>query len=278
MEVSMEKIKEYYDEATFRKLQGFIYQNKRVQYAWTTLKSILNYIKPKRILEIGCGIGDVAWRLASELPEARVVGFDISGRSIDMASQLFMLPNLSFVQNDYIADVKFSDADKFDIIFLMDVYEHIPACDKPALHKFISQNIAKNGFLFLSCPTPQHLHYLKINNPSEIQPVDEDITLTLLMSLAEETLLRMVLYKEVSVWHAGDYFHAIFSNELDMKLFSDFDLGLTPKSVGLKKEIVNRLKRMVSNRKDDKTNEIMKRKALIEERLGSEILERVEMA
>lgn len=269
------EIKKFYDEATIRKLHGFVHYNIRVEYAWQGLSSIFNFTKPKRILEIGSGIGEICYRLATDYHNSEVVGFDISEQSIKIASDLFVASNLSFVRADRITEAKFSKKEKFDLIFLMDVYEHIPVDDRNELHQFISENISENGFVFFSCPTPQHLEYLKTNKPIEIQPVDENITLEDLIYVSKKISLRLIQYKEVSVWRAADYFHALFSNYPAMQSFSDFENRKVEPRVGLKKEILRKIK---PEKTENKGIALAQKKKieLIKNRLGPEILEKVE--
>jgi len=269
------EVKKFYDEATVRKLHGFIYSNRRVEYAWQGLSSIFNFTRPKRILEIGSGIGEICYRLATDYHNSEVVGFDISEQSIKIASDLFVASNLSCVRADRITEAKFSKKEKFDLIFLMDVYEHIPIDDRNELHQFISVNISENGFVFFSCPTPQHLEYLKTNKPIEIQPVDENITLEDLIYVSKKISLRLIQYKEVSVWRAADYFHAVFSNYPSLQSFSDFENKKVTPGVGLKREILRKIK----PEKTENKRMILEQKnkiELIKNRLGTEMLEKVE--
>ena len=77
-----DEIKQFYDDATFRKLHGFIYTNTRVEYGWQSILNISDNISPKKILEIGSGIGEISFRLATQFPSAQVVGFDISEKLV----------------------------------------------------------------------------------------------------------------------------------------------------------------------------------------------------
>ena len=271
------EIKQFYDDAVYQKLDGFIHTNPRVEFAWQSLNSIFKFKEPKKILEIGSGIGEICFRLASSLCTSSVVGFDISDQSIKVASDLFVLPNLSFVRADRINEVLGSKEDKYDLIFLMDVYEHIPATERDELHQFIANNISDDGFVFISCPTPQHLEYLKIHNPSQIQPIDENISIEVLLNFSKQTQLSLIQYKEVCVWRAADYFHAIFSNYLAMQPFSDFENKRNEQSIGLKKEVIRKLKSRA--KKSDKIiseSLIQQKKELITKALGIEFLNRIE--
>ena len=97
----LQEIKEYYDNHVFKKLQGFIYGNERVERAWEEMNSWI-FKTPLNILEIGCGIGDMSWRISQKYPNASVLGFDISENSIKIANKLFAEKNLHFIQADDI--------------------------------------------------------------------------------------------------------------------------------------------------------------------------------
>lgn len=51
---------------------------------------------PRRIIDLGCGLGQVARTLAQRYPEAEVTGLDASAEAIAVARNTFCLPNLSF--------------------------------------------------------------------------------------------------------------------------------------------------------------------------------------
>lgn len=277
MKPSQKEIKQFYDDATIRKLHGFVHSNKRVEYAWQSLLGIFSFEVPKRILEIGSGIGEISYRMACDNPESEIVGFDISEQSIKIASDLFVASNLSYIRADTITEAKFTKGKKFDLVLLMDVYEHIPMEERANLHQFITENISENGFVFFSCPTPQHLEDLKINNPSEIQPVDENITLEVLMNFSKQTNLRITSYKEVGVWRAADYFHVIFSNYPALQEFSDFEKKRIIGSIGLKNEILRKIRPgKVNPYSVDLDRKQQEKKELIKSRLGMEILRKVE--
>ena len=66
----------------------------------------------RRYAVVGCGIGSLAWELASRHGTAEVVGFDPDATSIDVAAVLFDRPNLSFVAGP--SDTK--ALDDFDVL------------------------------------------------------------------------------------------------------------------------------------------------------------------
>ena len=58
-------------------------------------------------------------------------------------------------------------------------------------------------------PTPTHQDFLRSHLPEGLQPVDEDVDLKQIMALGEDVSARVLFYREVGVWHYGDYFHAV---------------------------------------------------------------------
>jgi SAM-dependent methyltransferase len=200
-----ETIATFYDANVGGKLEGFIEGNPRVERAWLTVERWAPF-NPRRILEVGCGIGDICWRMSRRWPEAMVVGMDISQKSLEIARKLFESPKLSFLEgpleNDRVAG-------KFDLILLMDVYEHIAVESRPRLHSALRKIQAPGCRMVLSFPTPRHLAWLRGHQPDQIQPIDEDVWIETMSTLAKDLGSEILLYQEVGVWHEGDYAHAV---------------------------------------------------------------------
>ena len=213
---NIEEVKKYYDEHISSKLGGFVNGNERVERAWLTIFE--HSIQPDRILEIGCGIGDICWRMSRHWLKANVVGLDVSSKSIEVANQLFGSDKIMFSEG-LLAKGKLEG--KFDLIVLMDVYEHIAVTDRTVVHDAIKNLLTPNGRVILSFPAPRHLSWLKKKSPEHIQPVDEDITIDTISQLAKDIDKEVLLYKEVSVWHIGDYAHAVLGSRHEWVLESD---------------------------------------------------------
>lgn len=205
MNKSLQQVKAYYDVHVAGKLEGFIEGNERVERAWLTIDQ-WTLANPRSILEIGCGIGDICWRMTRRWQEAEVVGLDVSLQSLRIAQQLFGSPKLSFCEGPL---VKGKLVGKFDLIILMDVYEHIAVKDRPRLHEALADQLSDRSRVFLSFPTPRHQVWLRQYHPDQIQPVDEDVSIDTISALARDTKTEVLLYQEVGVWHEGDYAHAV---------------------------------------------------------------------
>lgn len=203
-----EDVRTYYDAHVAGKLRGFVEGNARVEHAWATIEQQAGHA-PARILEVGCGIGDLSWRMSRRWTESHVVGLDVSRRSLRIARKLFRDPRISFCDGPLVMG-QLDGA--FDLIVLIDVYEHIASTDRPSLHEAIKELRAPNGRIILTFPTPRHLAWLRIHQPDEIQPVDEDITLETISQLARDTGTEVLAYHEIGVWHEGDYAHAVLGS------------------------------------------------------------------
>lgn len=205
MNQSIAEVKSYYDKHVASKLKGFVEVNARAERAWLTIEQWTQK-NPQRILEVGCGIGDICWRMTRRWPESEVVGLDVSPKSLEIARKLFGSSRLSFVEGPLI---KGKVIGKFDLIVLMDVYEHIAVADRSALHEALRELRSDGGRIVLAFPTPSKQANLRQCHPDQIQPVDEDIDLATILALAGDIKAEVLLYQEVNVWHEGDYAHAV---------------------------------------------------------------------
>lgn len=209
---SLLEIKNYYDAQVTYKLRNFVESNQRVERAWKTL-TLWGPKDPGRILEIGCGIGAVCWRMSKLWPKAEVVGLDISDQSLIIAEKMFGAPNVSFCRGPLVPGLM---KGRFDLMLLMDVYEHIAVEERPTLHQALLDLQSECGRIFLSFPTPRHLAWLRQHHPQSIQPVDEDISIDSIITLARDTGNEVLHYQEVGVWQQGDYAHAVLGkNKLE---------------------------------------------------------------
>ncbi|MBR5331848.1 MAG: methyltransferase domain-containing protein [Muribaculaceae bacterium] len=140
----------------------------RLQYfnelASTTREYFINYIRNYfnlsskcKVLEIGCGEG------GNLLPFAemgcKVKGIDISKTRIEQAQEFFEYYNTSgeFVCKNFItADKPNSEEDRFDIILVHDVIEHIEPPFKSDFIRNIKPFLRQNGIIFFGFPAWQN--------------------------------------------------------------------------------------------------------------------------
>ena len=214
---TLESVQAYYDERVDGKIRDFTHANPRIEAA---IQLVAEWAppKPKRILEIGCGIGATCWRMARAWPEAEVIGADVSPTSIEVARTCFRRPNLSY-RAGLVKEGVFVGT--FDLVLLMDTYEHIVLSDRPSLHAAIRSLLSDDARLIITVPTPSVLNLARETNPAELQPVDEDVTPQNIVVLAEETNTQLLYYREVGIWRYGDYAHVVvgrYQTLADVKL------------------------------------------------------------
>ena len=95
--------------------------------------------EPRRILELGCGMGELAHELAT-LTESRVTGVDLSERFIGHARATYQRPNLDFLVADLTREVPVAEQDRYHAItgngILHHLYHHLDTV-LPALHRWL---------------------------------------------------------------------------------------------------------------------------------------------
>ncbi len=250
---SRDEVSGYYDEFSTRQQRDFVYGNLRVTAA---IKRVSAYIdqSTKSILDVGCGCGQLAWEYARNNPAIKVVGLDISPRNIEVAKLLFDLPNLSYD----VSDLSNPPTGKFDLIALIDVYEHIPTSDWPLFNENIASCLAANGTLVLTTPTPMYQRYLMEHSPEELQVIDEIVEREDLFRLAEALKADPVLFEFVAIWKEYDYMHFVASrnaSQIKKKSSAEMNRSLATKVF----ERLQHLKHLKS---------VRERKKIVHDKLG----------
>jgi hypothetical protein len=91
-----------------------------------------------RILSVGCSSGEEIDAIRRRLPEAEIVGVDISRESIDLCSARF--PDVQFFCADFFSETPLRFERKFDAILVLSVLCKWPACNRlnnlSALYRF----------------------------------------------------------------------------------------------------------------------------------------------
>jgi len=209
----MEVIKQYYDERIDRKILDFTNANPRIEAALETLAEWAPP-NPRRVLEIGCGIGSTTWRMARAWPQAEVIGSDISPVSVDVARTCFQLPNLSY----HVGLLEQGSLDGvFDLIVMMDVYEHVALQERARLHAAIKSMLSDVSRIVFSIPTPLFQQTMRVSSPEDLQPVDEDVTIEHIVQLAADTDTHVLYFRELGVWQYGDYAHFVLGRYTHLK-------------------------------------------------------------
>ncbi len=106
--------------------------------------------RPVRVLDLGCGTGSLLFRLADALPNAELIGIDISAANIATAERDGrgkFAGRVRFVVSDYLA---YRDS-PFDVI-VSDGVLHLIAVPTGALIRKVAADLAPGGLLICDLP------------------------------------------------------------------------------------------------------------------------------
>ena len=108
-----------YNELLKRSTSGIVSDASSIaNYKAETLRQVLER-DPQTILDYGCGIGNNLSALREKFQAAKVFGFDISERSLEVAAMAS--PGCSFIRQDELS----SHQGQFDVVFVSCVLHHI---------------------------------------------------------------------------------------------------------------------------------------------------------
>lgn len=104
---------------------------------------------PSDVLEVGCGGGQLAARLAQENPHARVVATDLSARMVQLASARGVAAQVADLQQ-----LPFADA-SFDVVAAMWMLYHVPDLDRGLAE--VRRVLRPGGLLVAATNGDEHL-------------------------------------------------------------------------------------------------------------------------
>jgi SAM-dependent methyltransferase len=105
------------------------------------------------VLEVGCGTGEVLMECALRLPVSHAVGVDIDATQIEQANthRERLIPNMN-VRFDVMDAEQLDIAERFDVVLLPDVLEHIENYDRVVT--LVYKHLKPGGTVLISVPTP----------------------------------------------------------------------------------------------------------------------------
>ncbi|MCO4806522.1 MAG: class I SAM-dependent methyltransferase [Flavobacteriales bacterium] len=168
----MSKVAEFYDGYSDRQQSAGI--NRR---HWSIDQWLVRFglQDDQNVLEIGCGVGTMTKLLCDRVVNGRILANDISAKSVELArAELSNYKNVEFIVGDM---VRLDIDEKFDVILLPDVLEHIPISDHPALFKKLASLLSPTGMIVIHIPDPNYLawRYTQENDKDKMQIIDQSI-------------------------------------------------------------------------------------------------------
>jgi colanic acid/amylovoran biosynthesis glycosyltransferase len=206
-----ETVRSFYDGFSRRLLADYVHGNQRMEAA---IRHCLTWLPvgARRILDVGCGIGWSTWEIKRNHREAFVLGIDFSPQMIRIAQRLFVESQLAFASHD-ITECGAILETPFDVIVMLDVYEHIPKESREKFHDVLDKTLAPGGTIILTCPSLSHQQFLRNQHPHELQPIDEDVAEEDVSKLARDINGEVILCEHVSIWRPSDYVHIALTRD-----------------------------------------------------------------
>jgi cyclopropane fatty-acyl-phospholipid synthase-like methyltransferase len=109
---------------------------------WPTLTSHLP--EQGRLLDVGCGVGLVDYKLARHRPNLNVTGIDITRASVELAQTFHKLPN-----TEYLCQPLQAVEGQFDCIFFTDVFHHVRPQEYEGLLEAARRLLAPGGYILI---------------------------------------------------------------------------------------------------------------------------------
>ena len=111
------------------------------------LINMLSLKKGSKVLDLGCGIGNITKLLSDKVGlEGKVVAVDPDGERLKIAREKYSASNIEYIQ----ADDKTFPEDQYDVIFANAVVHWIH--DKEGLHKRVYNNLCPGGCFAFTTP------------------------------------------------------------------------------------------------------------------------------
>jgi SAM-dependent methyltransferase len=198
-------VAEFYDDFVDYQLSFLTTPNRRLRRVRGHLQPLLVDHAPRSALDIGCGIGLMSSWLAERV--SRVVGVDISPRSVEAASRLFSSPE--FVVCAPPADPLPSGA--FDLVTLIDVVEHLPAGELPKLFERIGEVAAEKAVVAVNVPSK----LFALRGASD-QVIDEALGVDEIVAAASVIGMEPLVVSRYGCETANQYVFCAFARSYDV--------------------------------------------------------------
>jgi 2-polyprenyl-3-methyl-5-hydroxy-6-metoxy-1,4-benzoquinol methylase len=202
---SFEEIQEFYDNFLDYLKNDRERPNKRHEYIKHRLKQIIK--SGDKVLDLGCGIG-ITTEFISTLNVSKVIGVDLSPKLIEFAKNT--VRNAEFLVHD-ITTLNLNE--KFDVISLCDVIEHIPRERYPELFNTIKRHLKDNGHVFITIPDPDYNDFIRKHRPEKMQIIDNSVTFNEILHYCSVNGLKVKLFNMYGIWLPNEYNEYILVNE-----------------------------------------------------------------
>jgi SAM-dependent methyltransferase len=235
------EVKEFYNNFIDQRMVNYrLYGNRRIYEAAKFIKKYVS--KNSNILDIGCGIGIATETVSKINKSGNTWACDISDKNIAYAKNTVRNKRINFVVADIINDfqlIKEIITSPIDLIMMIDVIEHLPPGNLESLFNNFSTITNQDSLIILTYPSPEYQNYLRVNQPEELQVIDENIYISDLERYAIRSGFQLMFFSYQDLGRKNQYIYCVFSKNL--KYISTYKIDLIKKIDLLTRKIINRL-------------------------------------
>lgn len=227
-------VSNFYDQFSDKQNKSGVHKRHLIILEW------LKYFGLKsddKVLEIGSGVGTVTGLLSGFLKDGRLTANDISAKSIDIARErLKTCRNINFIVGDI---TKTNISEKFDVIVLPDVLEHIPSDLHNELFSYLHKRLNEKGFIAIHIPNPYYLEWVIENRPEELQVIDQPLHINFLADTFHKSRFYVSYLNNYAIWNDKPDYQILQLRKIgNLKTFD----RLPAEPLTIRKRAVNKLK------------------------------------
>lgn len=145
----MEKVEKFYDQLSSKYSELIIKCVPRYpELIYNMFQYIPEKFSPKRILDLGCGTGNLTDQMFKKYPEAEIDALDISEEILNESRRRFNhTPNIRYIQADFKS--LHLPPGSYDLVMSSIAIHHIEDTEKIKLYKEVFQALSNGGiFIF----------------------------------------------------------------------------------------------------------------------------------
>lgn len=190
------EVSSFYDHFSTTQHKSGVHKRHLLILEWLKYFGLKNH---HSVLEIGSGIGTVTGLLAGFLSSGKLIANDISPKSIEIAkNRLKHLNNISFTIGD-ITQTSFTE--KFDVIVLPDVLEHISMELHFELFRYFNNILSEDGFIAIHIPNPYYIDWATKHRPEELQVIDQPLHISFMAENIHNSGFYISYLKSYAIWN-----------------------------------------------------------------------------
>jgi SAM-dependent methyltransferase len=205
--VSSDQARAFYEDFSLAVgIRDWLAPNARHEHLKVQINEILSGRTGLQILDVGCGAGVMTDHLRRF---GTVTGIDFSAAAIAAARRFtarrfgsqptFLVGSLDAIPR----------AERFDVITLFDVLEHIPEEQRRGFLSSARRHLVDGGLLFASTPHPAYTKLRRDRGDDTLQIIDEQVRVGTLLDEVAECGLELIGFRAYDVFTGTPEFQAM---------------------------------------------------------------------